>query len=227
MHIPHTRMISFPYQPPSSWLGYQNPPTHAFGTLPLVGSQQLGADFHLWRSYLELITLLWKQYYNNPEHTWQLCPHIGPTSVQAVMFCSGVGSVINATSLYQPLGLWARPLPHRQVIFCLSPKSWGQVDIFPQPLGLETWSPHQLQTSITSLSNLRFYRATNPSISTPWIDADELLTCPIWANIAEVIVVLTSAILGATPRSLLSHHIASWSVEHYPQAMPHSNCHIS
>jgi hypothetical protein len=32
---------------------------------------------------------------------------------------------------YKPLGLLAGPLPHRQETFCLSTKSWGQVDIFP------------------------------------------------------------------------------------------------
>ena len=32
---------------------------------------------------------------------------------------------------YKPLGLYAGPLPHRQETFCLSTKSWGQVDIFP------------------------------------------------------------------------------------------------
>ena len=30
----------------------------------------------------------------------------------------------------KPLGLLARPLPNRQETFCLSTKSWGQVDIF-------------------------------------------------------------------------------------------------
>jgi hypothetical protein len=38
---------------------------------------------------------------------------------------------------YKPLGLLAGPLPHRQETFCLSTKSWGQVDIFLYPLGLE------------------------------------------------------------------------------------------
>jgi hypothetical protein len=32
---------------------------------------------------------------------------------------------------YKPLGLLAGPLPHRQETFCLSTKTWGQVDIFP------------------------------------------------------------------------------------------------
>ena len=32
---------------------------------------------------------------------------------------------------YKPLGLLARSLPYHQETFCLSTKSWGQVDIFP------------------------------------------------------------------------------------------------
>jgi hypothetical protein len=32
---------------------------------------------------------------------------------------------------YKSLGLLAGPLPHRQDTFCLSTKSWGQVNIFP------------------------------------------------------------------------------------------------
>jgi hypothetical protein len=32
---------------------------------------------------------------------------------------------------YMPLGLLAGPLPYRQETSCLSPKNWGQVDIFP------------------------------------------------------------------------------------------------
>ena len=41
--------------------------------------------------------------------------------------------VVGATSPhpYKPLGFWAGPLPHHQETFCLSTKSWGQVDIFP------------------------------------------------------------------------------------------------
>ena len=33
--------------------------------------------------------------------------------------------------LHKALGLLAGPRPHRQEPFCLSTKSWGQVDIFP------------------------------------------------------------------------------------------------
>ena len=36
------------------------------------------------------------------------------------------------------------------------------------------------------------------------VDADRLLICPIQASIKEVMVVLTLAVPGATPRSLLS-----------------------
>ena len=32
---------------------------------------------------------------------------------------------------YKPLGLLAGSLPHRQETFCLSSKSWGQVNISP------------------------------------------------------------------------------------------------
>ena len=33
-------------------------------------------------------------------------------------------------SPYKPPGLCGGPLPHHQVTFCLTPKSWGQVDVF-------------------------------------------------------------------------------------------------
>ena len=42
-----------------------------------------------------------------------------------------VGSVSHLPHPFKPLGLWVGPLPHRQVTFCPSPKSLGQVDIFP------------------------------------------------------------------------------------------------
>jgi hypothetical protein len=32
---------------------------------------------------------------------------------------------------YKPLGLLVGPLAHRQDTSCLSPKSWGEEDIFP------------------------------------------------------------------------------------------------
>ena len=38
---------------------------------------------------------------------------------------------------YKPLGLYTGALPHCQETSCLSTKSWGQVDIFLQLLGLE------------------------------------------------------------------------------------------
>ena len=41
------------------------------------------------------------------------------------------GSVDKVASPFKPLGLCAGPLPQHQVTFCFSPKSWGQVDVFP------------------------------------------------------------------------------------------------
>ena len=42
-----------------------------------------------------------------------------------------VGLASHTPYSYKPLGLWAGPLPHCQETFRLSPKDWGQVDIFP------------------------------------------------------------------------------------------------
>ena len=47
------------------------------------------------------------------------------------------GEVTPPPRPYKPLGLLAGPLPQSQETFCLSTKSWGQVDLFPKPLGLE------------------------------------------------------------------------------------------
>ena len=103
----------------------------AFGTLPLVGSQWLGANFHSWKDNLELIIVLLEQHYNNSKHIWQLCPHVGPTHVEAMLFCNGWGWSTMPSPPYKPLGLWAQPLPHRQVTFYHFPKSWGQIGNFP------------------------------------------------------------------------------------------------
>ena len=51
----------------------------------------VNADFRLWKFALELIIVLPKQHYNNPE---QMAKYT--------------------------LGLWAGPLVHRQVSFCIS-----------------------------------------------------------------------------------------------------------
>ena len=154
---------------------WPNPPTHAFGTLLLVGSQWLNVDFHSWKFTLELIIVLPKQHYNNPKHSCQVC--------------SRWGQSVTPPHPYKPLGLWARPLPHRQVIFCLSPKGWGQVDIFPLADGAR--SPRQLQTTITSSYNLWCYQPTTLSTCNMCVDVDGTLACFIQASIEEVMVVQT------------------------------------
>ena len=99
-----------------------NPFTHAFETLPLVGSQWLDVDSHPCKSNRELIIALPEQHYNNPKHSCQVCfrwamlPHP-----------------------YKPLGLWASPMPHHQIVFCLFPKNWAKY-IFS--LSHRGWKPH-------------------------------------------------------------------------------------
>ena len=97
-----------------------NPPTYAYGALPLVNSQWLDVDFHPWKANLELIIALLEQHYNNLKHSYQVCFKWGWSTTPP--------------HPYKPLGLWAGLLPHCQITFCLSPKSWGQVDIFPSNL---------------------------------------------------------------------------------------------
>ena len=128
-------------------------------------------------------------------------------------------SVGKATSSYRHLGFWARSSSfHHQVIFWLSPKSWGEVDIFPYPLGLESpnsFKPPKLHCQISDSIWLN-----TPLISTLCVDADWLLTCLSQACIAGVMTVLTSAVLGAILGSLLSHHNAPWSVVVVPRQHP-------
>ena len=111
--------------------GGTNPPTLAFMILPLIGNQWLDVDIHPWKSNLKLIIALLEQYYNNPNHTRQLCPHIGPMHVEAVPFGLKWVRLATLPHPYKPLGLWAGPLPHHQETI-LSLSQWvGQVDIFP------------------------------------------------------------------------------------------------
>ena len=86
--------------------------------------------------------------------------------------------------------------------------SWelGPGSHFPLAVGVGVLE--ELQTFITLLFNLQFYRGTNPSTSTLCIDADRLLTCSIQTSIEGVMAILTSAILCTTLRSLLSYHNA-------------------
>ena len=70
-----------------------------------------GIPFMEVQSYL--IIALPEQHYNNPKHTWQLCPH-GPIPMKATLFCRGWGQSAKPPPPYKPLGLWAWPLPHRQ-----------------------------------------------------------------------------------------------------------------
>jgi hypothetical protein len=73
-------------------------------------------EFHPWKSTPYLVIVLLGQHYNHPEHIAKYAPG---------------GSVGKVPHPYKPLGLLAGPLPHRQHPFCLSTKSWGQVDILP------------------------------------------------------------------------------------------------
>jgi hypothetical protein len=61
---------------------------------------------------------------------------------------------------YKPLGLMAGPLPHCKETFCLSTKIWGEVDIFPQPLGLEApnnFKPPYLPREVLNSYNQPLY----------------------------------------------------------------------
>ena len=88
-------------------------------------------DFHPWKSNLKLIIILPEQHYNNLSHIRQPSSHVWPMPVEVVSF--GLEWVWPTTlhHPYKPLGLLAGSLPHRQETFCLSTKSWGQVDIIP------------------------------------------------------------------------------------------------
>jgi hypothetical protein len=72
---------------------------------------------------LELIITMPKQHYYNPKHTWQLYPRVGPTLVKAMLFRLRWGRSAMLGHLYNFLGLWVGPLPHRQLTFYPSPKS--------------------------------------------------------------------------------------------------------
>jgi hypothetical protein len=133
---------------------------------------------HSCSSNLELIIALPKQHYNNPKHTWQLRPHVEPTLVEAALLCN--------EPFVSLLRIGAR---------------WT--------FSLSRWSKNTL-----SYSNLHNFvirspiLLTTPSTSTLCGNADRIITCPIRASVAGVMIVLTSTILGATPGSLLSHHNA-------------------
>ena len=71
-------MVSSSYHGPHSSLDGNQPSYFAFRTHPLIRNQFLDVDFHPWKSNLMLIIVLLEQHYNNPKHTRQLCPHIGP-----------------------------------------------------------------------------------------------------------------------------------------------------
>ena len=65
-------------------------------------------------------------------------------------------------------------------------------------------TPQQLQTTVTYSYDLWCYQVTTLLAFILCVDVDGLLTCPIRSNIEEVMFIQTLAILGATPRSLLS-----------------------
>ena len=79
-------MVSSPYRGPYSLKEGNQPSYFALWTHPLTGNQFLDVDFHSWKFNLMLIIALLKQHYNNPNHTKQLCPHIGPMPMKAVPF---------------------------------------------------------------------------------------------------------------------------------------------
>ena len=102
---------------------------------------------------------------------------------------------------YKLLELVAGSLLHRQETFCLSTKSWGQIDIFPLAVGAR--SPQQLQTFITFSCHLWCSHMTTLLSFMFHVDVDGHLTCPIQASIKEVMPLQTFAVSGATPRPLL------------------------
>ena len=64
--------------------------------------------------------------------------------------------------------------------------------------------PQPLQTSIILGCDLCFYQTTIPSTSMLHVDGGRLFTYPIPTSIEEVMTALTLAVMGATPRTLLS-----------------------
>ena len=159
-------------------------------------------DFHPWKSSLKSVIALPEQHYNNPNHTRQTCPHVGPMPVEAVPF--GLIWIWPAmpSHPYKTLGLWTRSLRHRQETFLSLSEELGPSRHFPLAIG--TRSPHQLQTPIILSYCLCFYQTTTSSSCTLHVDADGLLTCSIQASIVKVMAILTLAVPGATPRLLLS-----------------------
>ena len=128
-------------------------------------------------------------------------PHVGSMLVEAMPFGLRWVRLAMLPHLYKPLGRQAGPLPQHQETFCLSTKSWGQVDIFPLAIGVG--SPQQLHNNITSLHDLGCSHATTPSSSIFHVDAARLHYCPIWASFEEVTPIRTLAVLGAAPKPLL------------------------
>lgn len=96
---------------------------------------------------------------------------------------------------YNSLQFCARPLYHRQVTSCHFPKSWCQIHIFPQPLGLKTPNsskPPDFSRAIT-------YSYKQPLYQHPFdrfcVNDNGLFTYPISPNIKETMHVVTFAIL--------------------------------
>ena len=152
-------------------------------------------EFHLWKSNPKLIIALPKQHYNNPSHTRQPSPiwanACGDRDVQPWM-----GLVGHTASPYKPLGLLARPLSHRQKTFCLSTKSWGQIDIFLKPLGLQ--APNNLRPP--KLPSVVYISHNHHSISSIFhLNVDGQLICFICAYYEKVMYVQTSAVLEPFP----------------------------
>ena len=92
LHVPTSKFIA--------WL--PNPLAHAFRNFHVVGSQRLHMDFHSWKSNFRLMP---EQHYNNQKHIQQLCPHVGPKPVEAMLLCTGQGRSENPPHPYEPLGL--------------------------------------------------------------------------------------------------------------------------
>ena len=115
--------------------------------------------------YCELKKCLPKQ---SPPHPFHKVWNSPQTSISCTSRSYG-----NSASLYKPLRLWTRPLSHRQITFCLFPKSWFQI-----PLAIGARILQQLQS-------------TYPSTFDLCVIVDKFCTCPIWTSSESVMAILT------------------------------------
>lgn len=69
---------------------YANRLIHAFEISSLVSSQWL-VHFSFMKVQSWIDHRITGVIHNNPKYTWQFCPHVGPTPVEAVLSCSWWG----------------------------------------------------------------------------------------------------------------------------------------